>query len=280
MIAGQTVDSGSARGDRERAVGELGQVVTRENAIDLGLRLARVQQIHHSIRFEPTVSIGSTECFGPIRIGSYSYVGPQSELWHCSIGRFCAIAPRVVIGPTEHPLDLVSIHPFQYAGTQQFTGDAYYERIERRVPLAPAARATSIGHDVWIGQNVVVKRGVQVGHGAVIGAGSVVTGDVAPYAIVGGVPARLIRSRFAERIVRELLDLQWWDCDLRDMDAALYADPERFIAFAKATSLPKRCYDEIELRQQEATCVASVIRADATGHPTSFDSVHLHPGSS
>ena len=71
-------------------------------------------------------------------------------------------------------------------------------------------QTTKIGHDVWVGQNVLVKQGVSIGTGAVIGMGSVVTKNVAPYTIVAGVPAREIKKRFKEDVIKQLLKSKWW----------------------------------------------------------------------
>lgn len=68
-----------------------------------------------------------------------------------------------------------------------------------------------IGNDVWIGDNVTIKNGVKIGDGAVIGACALVTKDIPPYAIVGGVPAKIIKYRFEEKIINELLELKWWN---------------------------------------------------------------------
>lgn len=68
-----------------------------------------------------------------------------------------------------------------------------------------------IGNDVWIGQNAVIMDGVKIGDGAIVAAGAVVTKDVAPYAIVGGVPAKLIKYRFDEATIKDLLRLKWWE---------------------------------------------------------------------
>ncbi|WP_234463862.1 CatB-related O-acetyltransferase [Paracoccus caeni] len=112
----------------------------------------------------------------------------------------------------EHPVDTLSSHPIFYGASNGF-------RIPDKIGVArdfSAARHTPpiIGHDVWIGANAVITRGVKVGTGAVIGAGAIVTKDVPPYAIVGGVPAKLLRMRFDEETVAKLLASEWWDLPL------------------------------------------------------------------
>lgn len=69
---------------------------------------------------------------------------------------------------------------------------------------------TNVGNDVWIGANAVVLDGVSIGDGAIIAAGAIVKDDVPPFAVVGGVPAKVIRYRFSEEVRRELLDWRWW----------------------------------------------------------------------
>ena len=73
---------------------------------------------------------------------------------------------------------------------------------------------TTIGNDVWIGWGVLIKGGVTIGNGAVIGAYSVVTKDVPPYAVVAGVPAKVIKYRFEQEKIDLLQQLQWWDWDI------------------------------------------------------------------
>ena len=78
---------------------------------------------------------------------------------------------------------------------------------------------TLIGHDVWIGTEAMFMPGVRVGHGAIIGSRALVTGDVEPYAIVGGNPARTIRKRFSDGDIQNLLEMAWWDWPLADIEA-------------------------------------------------------------
>ena len=86
-----------------------------------------------------------------------------------------------------------------------------------------------IGHDVWIGQYARLRPGISIGTGAVVAAGAVVTRDVAPYAIVGGVPARLIRQRFSDELCADLLASRWWQHAFADFAGLDLCDPRRFL---------------------------------------------------
>ena len=123
------------------------------------------------------------------------------------IGKFCSIACRAkfLFNSANHTLSSLSTYPFPIFfdewGLEKSDVAAAWDRKGDIV----------IGNDVWIGYEAVILAGVTIGDGAVIGARAVVTKDVPPYAIVGGVPARVIRSRFPEETVKALLRLKWWD---------------------------------------------------------------------
>lgn len=156
--------------------------------------------------FEEGVSVGADTVMGLSHVGRYTYIGHNSQFSNCTIGRFCSIGPFVLAGLGRHPIDFVSTSPAFYAPHHSgcrisFTKESLF--IEQ-LPIV-------IGHDVWIGARAVLLDGVTIGHGAVIGAGAVATKDVEPYAIVGGVPARVIRKRFDEGTISRLLKLSWWD---------------------------------------------------------------------
>lgn len=141
------------------------------------------------------VFVGDHAC-----IGRHTYIHAGSEVLCAEIGNFCSIATNVHIGMFEHPLENISTSSRLYLN--MLKNHAFYTDIPK-----PAI----IGNDVWIGSNAVVLGGVRVGNGAVIGAGSVVTKDVPPYAVVGGVPARIIKYRFDEDKIQRLNEIRWWN---------------------------------------------------------------------
>lgn len=162
------------------------------------------------------------------RLGRHSYMGEGCWVYHpdTAIGSFCAIAHNVLIGAGQHPLTYLSIHPFQYTTTFGVQG--------RSGTTFNSYASVTIGHDVWIGGNVVIMDGVSIGNGAVIGSNAVVTRDVPPYAIALGVPARVIRYRFDEAVIRDLQALRWWDLDDKQLADLPFSDVARCISELKA----------------------------------------------
>lgn len=156
--------------------------------------------------------------------GRHSFCGYNCEIINAEIGSFCSIANSVSIGGSQHPIKWVSTSPVFREGRDSVTKK--YARHEFR-----SGQRTVIGHDVWIGERALIKQGVVIGTGSVIGMGSVVTRDVAPYSIVGGVPARIIRKRFGDDIVESLLRTRWWDFDDEKLSrlAVFVTDPLEFI---------------------------------------------------
>jgi phosphonate metabolism protein (transferase hexapeptide repeat family) len=163
------------------------------------------------------------------QLGDYSYVMQDCRIWAAIIGKFVNIAAAVRINATNHPTWRPTLHHFTYRA-----GD-YFDGAENEAAFFAWRRenAVTIGHDVWIGHGATVLPGVTVGDGAVIGAGAVVSRDVAPYTIVGGVPARLIRERFPAAVAERFRRLAWWDWPHDGLFAALQdfrdLEPEAFL---------------------------------------------------
>lgn len=141
------------------------------------------------------------------------------------IGKFCALARGVkfIMNGANHKLDGFSTYPFYIFGNG-------WEKVTPQSEELPYKGDTVIGNDVWIGYKAVIMPGVQVGDGAIIAAKSVVVGDVSPYTIVGGNPAKPIRQRFEDDVIQALLEVAWWNWDIekitRNLEKIVAADIE------------------------------------------------------
>lgn len=143
-----------------------------------------------------------------VTLGDFSYIARDSNLSNSSIGKFVCVGPEVICGLGRHPSrEFVSTHPifFSTLGQSQvnFSSHSKFEEYEQ----------IQIGNDVWIGARAIILDGVKIGDGAIVGAGAVVTRDVPAYAVVAGVPAKVLRYRFEPAEIEFLKEFQWWNRD-------------------------------------------------------------------
>jgi len=147
-------------------------------------------------------------------IGRGTYFAASTEVVRARLGGFCSIGQHVLIGGMDkHPTDRLSTHPCFYSSAMQanislVANQHINEELE-----------TNVGSDVWIGAASIVLSGVSIGNGAIVGAGSLVNRDVPPYAIVGGVPAKIIKYRFSPDQIEKLQEMAWWDWSLEKLSS-------------------------------------------------------------
>lgn len=163
--------------------------------------------------FGEYVELGSSNSVDNSKIGGYSYTGSYCYVQNSIIGRFASIADMVRIGPTNHPYERPSQHLFAYNGDGYGFPNKDTQFLEKR-----KQKITTIGNDVWIGHGVTIQSGLTVGDGAVIGAGAVITKDIAPYTIVGGIPAKPLKERFPKDIQEKLLQIKWWNWSRAELE--------------------------------------------------------------
>lgn len=155
---------------------------------------------------------------GGIEVGDFSYGVPHVCSWNegttLTIGKFCSIAAGVTIMMGgEHRVDWNSTYPFNDLMRESFS----------HIKGHPYSKGdVKIGNDVWIGSDAKIMSGVTIADGCVVGANALVTRDIRkPYAIVGGVPAKIIKKRFSNIVIRRLCEMQWWDWKDEDIVAVI-----------------------------------------------------------
>lgn len=176
------------------------------------------------------VVIGERCVLREVTVGDFSYFERHAEAIYASVGKFCSIAANTRINALEHPIERVTQHKVSYRPNEYFRFLGVDEDFRQR----RQGKHVSIGHDVWVGHGAVIMPDVTVGNGAVIGANAVVTRDVAPYTIVAGSPAKVLRRRFPEAVSARIEALAWWDWsserlfdaipDMQAMDVEAFLD--------------------------------------------------------
>lgn len=183
--------------------------------------LGDAPSIHRTASVRATVfgrwcEVGARTKVAESAFGDYSYVVNDSDIIYTTIGKFCSIAAHTRLNPGNHPLDRVMLSHVSYRSSAYGLGpdDPAFFDWRRGSPVV-------LGHDVWVGHGAVVLPGVTVGTGAAVGAGSIVTKDVPAFAVVVGNPGRVLRYRFKDQVIADLLRIAWWDWPHAQIGAAM-----------------------------------------------------------
>ena len=164
--------------------------------VDIHSNIAKTAKVH---RFAKLVNT---------KLGEHSYIGVGSWTTCCNIGKFCSIGANTNLGLTLHTLDTISTSPI-FQLQKNATGVSWTEKDY--APNILETPQTTLEADVWVGSNAIIMPGITLHTGCVVGAGAVVTHNVPPYAIVAGVPARILRYRFSPEIIERLMEIKWWN---------------------------------------------------------------------
>lgn len=142
-----------------------------------------------------------------VQLGKYSRIGINCKVTDANIGNFTAIGQDTIIGLGSHPTNYLTSHSIFYKrGSWGWHEDDWIAPID-----FAKKKHIEIGNDVWIGRRCLILDGVNIGDGAIVAAGAVVTKDIPPFAIVGGVPAKVIKIKYTQEMVEKLEQLKWWN---------------------------------------------------------------------
>lgn len=159
--------------------------------------------IHSKFEGNNFVGQGATVTYS--EFGKYSYISKHSVIKNTKVGRFTSISWNCSIGPEDHDFNrLTSSSILTSTKTFSLFDHKFYNPFEKEC---------SIGNDCWIGCNSTILRGVSIPDGCVVGANSVVTHSPPPYSILIGAPAKVLKFRFKEEIIKKLLKICWWNYD-------------------------------------------------------------------
>ena len=170
------------------------------------------------------VYLGFSARLHKCKVGKYTRIKPGCVLKNVVIGNYCSFANDVMVGLGQHPTNLISTNSIFYKS-------GITSRFARHIEFQEE-KVTYIGNDVWIGNGAVIMDGVSIGDGAVIGARAVVTKDIPAYAIVGGIPATVIKYRFSSDVIEALAKARWWDLpdDIIEGNLSLFTKADLSVA--------------------------------------------------
>lgn len=227
----------------------------------LGIKINFPSHISGKLVCEVPSSLSNSIAVGHNEIGAFSYIGRNSQIRSTKIGRFCSMGNNVTIGAVEHPTNWLSTHIFAFSSYGPFKGNSRFTEIVAPNAYKKNRKPVIIHNDVWIGDGAFIKSGVSIGNGAIVAAHAVVTKDVPAFAIVGGVPATIIKYRFGEDIIEKINQIMWWNYDLsgissdigfHDIDRAIeqmqkYIQDKHILPLSspQITIEPKRFYTKI-----------------------------------
>lgn len=179
-------------------------------------------EIKHPIHLSKNVEVHSN-CV----LGQYVFINVNTIVYsNVQIGSYCTFARNCEIGVASHPIDWLSTNSFQY--NNKLFPSLKSSNVELK-KYGKGNKTTKIGSDVWLGSKVIVLNGVTIGTGFIVAANSVVTKDIEAYSIAGGSPAKLIRMRFSESIINELLRLKWWELSALELNGVSFDNIEKAI---------------------------------------------------
>lgn len=206
-----------------------------------GCRISKKSHIGKGVIFEGNNYVGEGTSLQNCNIGFMSYFGNNCVFVNSSIGKYCSIASDCKIIAGNHPTsEFVTTHPAFYSKNR--TAGRCYVSTNKFDEFKFADKKRTmfviIGNDVWIASGSKILAGVSIGDGAIIAAGSMVTHDVPPYAIVGGIPAKIIKYRFHDGDIKWLLSFKWWNKDQKwiEKNADLFEHIDEFKSKFEAKS--------------------------------------------